>query len=113
MPVRRRDRRGDAPRRRTVRILKRQTAKRNTTFLTDDQRLQLIDLLHVEACSCVIRNGDSTRIFRERGVADLFRLQRRRAATAAGRFHRGQGRRQRRRGADGTGRRRQSFSPTW
>ena len=42
--------------------------KRNTTFLTDDQRLQLIDLLHVEACSCVIRNGDVTRIFRERGV---------------------------------------------
>ena len=39
--------------------------KRNTTFLTDDQRLQLIDLLHVEACSCVIRNGDVTRIFGE------------------------------------------------
>ena len=68
MPVRRRDRR------RTVRILKRQTMKRNTTFLTDDQRLQLIDLLHVEACSCVIRNGDVTRIFRERGVKDLYRL---------------------------------------
>ena len=48
--------------------------KRNTTFLTDDQRLQLIDLLHVEACSCVIRNGDVTRIFRERGVKDLYRL---------------------------------------
>ena len=56
------------------RILKRQTMKRNTTFLTDDQRLQLIDLLHVEACSCVIRNGDVTRIFRERGVKDLYRL---------------------------------------
>ena len=48
--------------------------KRNTTFLTDDQRLQLIDLLHIEACSCVIRNGDVTRIFRERGVKDLYRL---------------------------------------
>ena len=48
--------------------------KRITTFLTDDQRLQLIDLLHVEACSCVIRNGDVTRIFRERGVKDLYRL---------------------------------------
>ena len=48
--------------------------KLNTTFLTDDQRLQLIDLLHVEACSCVIRNGDVTRIFRERGVKDLYRL---------------------------------------
>ena len=50
--------------------------KRNTTFLTDDQRLQLIDLLHVEACSCVIRNGDVTRIFRERGVKDLYRSKR-------------------------------------
>lgn len=33
-------------------------------------------MLFAEKCSCVIRNGDSMRIFRERGVADLFRLLR-------------------------------------
>lgn len=38
------------------------------------ERQRLIDLLHAEACSCVIRNGDTTRIFRERGVRDLYRL---------------------------------------
>ena len=36
---------------------------------------QAIDLLFAERCSCVVRNGDTIRIFRERGVADLFRLQ--------------------------------------
>ena len=60
--------------------------KRNTTFLTDDQRLQLIDLLHVEACSCVIRNGDVTRIFRERGVKDLYRLLEEEPELLAGAF---------------------------
>ena len=48
--------------------------KRNPTFPTDEERQQLIDLLHAEGCSCVIRNGDVTRIFRERGVKDLYRL---------------------------------------
>lgn len=48
--------------------------KQSANCLTDDQRLQLIDLLHAEACSCVIRNGSATRIFRERGVKDLYRL---------------------------------------
>ena len=48
--------------------------KRNTTFPTDEERRQLIDLLHAEGCSCVIRNGGATRIFRERGVKDLYRL---------------------------------------
>lgn len=48
--------------------------KQSANCLTDDQRLQLIDLLHAEACSCVIRNGSATRIFRERGVKDLYQL---------------------------------------
>ena len=43
--------------------------------MTKEQKTQAIELLFAEKCSCVIRNGDSMRIFRERGVADLFRLQ--------------------------------------
>lgn len=35
---------------------------------------QAIDLLFAERCSCVVRNGDTIRIFRERGVRDLWRL---------------------------------------
>lgn len=35
---------------------------------------QLINRLHDERCSCVIHNGDTTRIFHERGVKDLHRL---------------------------------------
>lgn len=35
---------------------------------------QAIDLLFTERCSCVVRNGDTIRIFRERGVRDLWRL---------------------------------------
>ena len=34
----------------------------------------LIDLLHAEGCSCVIRKGDEARLFRRRGVIDLFEL---------------------------------------
>lgn len=56
------------------------------TNMTKEQKTQAIELLFAEKCSCVIRNGDSMRIFRERGVADLFRLQHEGAATAAGRF---------------------------
>ncbi len=48
--------------------------KRNANYLTDAERQRLIDLLFAEKCSCVIRNGDTTRIFRERGVKDLYRL---------------------------------------
>lgn len=44
--------------------------------MTKEQKTQAIELLFAEKCSCVIRNGDSVRIFRERGVADLFRLLR-------------------------------------
>lgn len=34
----------------------------------------LIDLLHAQGCSCVIRNGADVRTFRQRGVADLYDL---------------------------------------
>ena len=40
----------------------------------NDSRQTLIDLLHAEEASCVIRNGDTIRIFRQRGVKDLFGL---------------------------------------
>lgn len=45
-----------------------------TTFPTDAQRRQFIGQLHAEQCSCVVSNGRQTRIFRQRGVKDLFRL---------------------------------------
>lgn len=38
------------------------------------QRQNVIDCLFIENCSCVIRNGDTVRIFHERGIKDLFRL---------------------------------------
>ena len=34
----------------------------------------LIDILHAQGCSCVIRNGTEVRTFRQRGVADLYDL---------------------------------------
>ena len=43
-------------------------------YLTDAERKRLIDRLHAEGCSCVIRNGVQTRLFHERGVKDLYRL---------------------------------------
>jgi len=44
--------------------------------LTDpsDPLQLLIRLRSEENCSCVVRNGDCIRIYRERGVRDLFRL---------------------------------------
>ncbi len=42
--------------------------------LTDRERQDLIDTLFRERCSCVVRNGDEIRLFRERGVKDLYRL---------------------------------------
>lgn len=42
--------------------------------MTTEERTQTIDLLFAESCSCVIRNSDQLRIFRERGVKDLHRL---------------------------------------
>lgn len=38
------------------------------------ERQEMIDYLHTEKCSCVIRNGKEIRVFRERGVKDLYRL---------------------------------------
>lgn len=35
---------------------------------------KLIETLHAEKCSCVIANGTDIRIFRQRGVADLYYL---------------------------------------
>ena len=46
----------------------------HTSTLSAAQRQNLIDMLFVEGCSCVIRKGDTVRIFRSRGFADLFRL---------------------------------------
>lgn len=34
----------------------------------------LIERLNAENCSCVIRSGNETRVFHERGVKDLYRL---------------------------------------
>lgn len=42
--------------------------------LNHTERRQLIDRLHAERCSCVIRSGTQIRTFRERGVKDLYRL---------------------------------------
>lgn len=47
---------------------------KGVSFLTKEGRQELIDLLFAEKCSCVIRNGDTIRVFRERGVKDLYRL---------------------------------------
>ena len=46
----------------------------------------LIDLLHAEQCSCVIRNGDTIRLFRRRGVKDLFDLLKQEPAFLSGAF---------------------------
>ncbi|MCK9155278.1 MAG: DUF1893 domain-containing protein [Paludibacteraceae bacterium] len=35
---------------------------------------KIIDMLHQQGCSCVIRNGESVRCFTKRGVADLYEL---------------------------------------
>ena len=45
-------------------------------MITKEQKEQVVRLLFTEKGSCVIRNGDSVRIFRERGIADLYRLLR-------------------------------------
>mgnify|MGYP000177504918 CR=1 FL=1 len=44
--------------------------------MTKEQKEQTVGLLFAEKCSCVVRNGDEVRIFRERGVKDLYRLLR-------------------------------------
>lgn len=42
--------------------------------MTTQERDRLIDYLFTEKCSCVIRNGNEIRVFRERGIKDLYRL---------------------------------------
>ena len=42
--------------------------------MTQESKPQIINLLQSEQCSCVIRKGDTIRIFRKRGVQDLYRL---------------------------------------
>ncbi|MCH5331361.1 MAG: DUF1893 domain-containing protein [Alistipes sp.] len=39
--------------------------------MTEVERRSTVGLLMAEGCSCVIRKGDTVRIFRRRGVADL------------------------------------------
>lgn len=43
---------------------------------TFESRQRAVGLLFAEKCSCVICNGGATRLFRERGVKDLYRLLR-------------------------------------
>lgn len=59
---------------------------KGVSFLTKQGRQELIDLLFAEKCSCVIRNGDTIRVFRERGVKDLYRLLREEPALLDGAF---------------------------
>ena len=51
-----------------------------------EERTRLVELLFAENASCVIRNGSETRIFRERGVRDLYRLLGEDPAFLAGAF---------------------------
>lgn len=44
--------------------------------LSAEERQRAIDRLFAERCSCVICSGSDSRIFRERGVKDLYRLLR-------------------------------------
>lgn len=46
------------------------------TSINTEKWRELSELLETEGCSCVVRNGNETRIFRERGVKDLLRLLR-------------------------------------
>lgn len=55
-------------------------------MLNETERKNTIDLLFSEECSCVIRNGDTIRIFRERGVRDLLRLLHEERGLLAGAF---------------------------
>ena len=48
--------------------------KQRKTFISAKERQQLIDTLFAQSCSCVVRNGSTVCIFRERGIKDLFCL---------------------------------------
>jgi len=54
--------------------MKNKTQRKMYKTFTAMQRQNVIDCLFIEDCSCVIRNGDAIRIFRERGIKDLFGL---------------------------------------
>ena len=43
-------------------------------MMVETDRKALIERLDAEQCSCVIYNGEETRLFWERGVQDLYRL---------------------------------------
>ncbi len=42
--------------------------------LRDHEKQNVINTLYSERCSCVVRNGDHIRLFRERGIKDLYGL---------------------------------------
>lgn len=42
--------------------------------LPDPADRKAVERLYAEACSCVIRNGETVRSFHQRGVSDLWRL---------------------------------------
>lgn len=52
---------------------------------TEDLRV-LIERLSTEKCSCLIRNGSEVRVFRERGVKDLYRLLKEESEFLSGAF---------------------------
>ena len=43
-------------------------------MLLNESHRALIALLHAEEASCVVRRGDTVRLFRRRGVKDLYDL---------------------------------------
>lgn len=47
---------------------------KDVNFMNEKERQSLIEYLFTEKCSCVIRKGNETRAFYERGVKDLYRL---------------------------------------
>ncbi len=54
--------------------------------LTPQERRQTIELLHSTHCSCVILKDGKPRLFRERGVKDLYRLLTTEPSSLAGAF---------------------------
>ena len=54
--------------------------------LTPQERRQTIELLHSARCSCVILKDGKPRLFRERGVKDLYRLLTTEPSSLAGAF---------------------------
>lgn len=59
---------------------------KNKNTWDGQDRQNLIDYLFTGKCSCVIRNGNEIRVFRERGVKDLYRLLKEEPAFLHGAF---------------------------